>query len=396
MFKSKSLIHDKLVWIVLLLILVTTGCVSPRRGVSWPAVSTVIVNGERKIVVAYNEHIALVEPSNGALVSLQNAEGEVRRDEEGNERQFVIDGNNYEKAQFFAAPLRVDEETLLFPSYNDRLLEFDIVTASAESTTGIALPGQVIASIVATEDKWYVPLKARHVVAIDPDTYDVLWTAETQEGVWSTPLLVDDSLYFGEVDHIFYAVDAESGETIWTQDLGGAIAASPTYYDGRLFVGSFSHKMVELDSESGEILSEHEGANWIWSSPVIREDVLYYTDLSGFVYALDINNGLQEVWSRQVAEKGIRAAPLVVGEDVIVASRDGKVYWLDRETGVVINEREVDGRPEILSDILLLEPDETLNIAEPIIVVSTMDTGKLLVAFPLDYRSGINGWTYSR
>jgi len=392
----KSKMRHKIIWSALLVLLITTSCVAARQGVSWPAIDTITINGEQKIVVAYNEHVALVEPSNGALVSLTNAEGEIRRDDEGNVREFVVNGNDYENAQFFASPLRLDEETLLFPAYNERLLQFDLITANADNVAGISLPGQVIAEPAVGNDLWYVPIKTRHVVALDAETNDVVWTAETQEGVWDSPLLVDEVLYFGEVDHIFYAINAETGETLWTQDLEGAIAATPTYYEGRLFVGSFSHKMVEIDSETGDILSEHEGTNWIWSSPVIEDGTLYYTDLSGFVYALDVNNNLQEIWSRQVAERGIRAAPLVVGQDVIVASRDGKVYWLDRESGVIVNEREIDGRPEILSEILLLEPDETLNIAEPIIVVSTTDMGRLLVAFPLDFRSGINGWTYAR
>ena len=55
----------------------------------------------------------------------------------------------------------------------------------------------------------------------------------------------------------------------------------------------------------------------------------------------------------QIAERGIRAGPVVYGERVIVASRDGRVYWLDRRDGVLINSREIDNRPELLGDMLL-------------------------------------------
>ena len=78
---------------------------------------------------------------------------------------------------------------------------------------------------------------------------------------------------------------------------------------------------------------------------------------------------------------------------MIVASRDGKVYWLDRRDGSLINAREIEGRPELLGDLLLLEPSETLNIDQPLILVSSADAGRLLIAFEVD---GRQTWVHSR
>ena len=78
---------------------------------------------------------------------------------------------------------------------------------------------------------------------------------------------------------------------------------------------------------------------------------------------------------------------------VIVAARDGKVYWLDKRGGELINAREIEGAPELLGDLLLLEPGETLDIDEPLLIVSSVDTGKLLIAFGVD---GRQTWIYRR
>jgi len=387
----------KLIWSALFVLIFTTGCVAARQGESWPTLSTLTVSGEQIISVSFNDQINFVNPTNGSVVNLLNAEGEVRRDDQGNPRRFIIEGGTYDNAQFFARPVPLqDSQELLIATLNQRLISIDPVTGTAESTAGLQLPGQVIADVLVDDGVVYVPLKAGDVAAIDQGSGEILWTVETEAGVWSAPILVDDVLYFGSIDHLVYAVDRRRGNVLWTQNLEGGVAAAPVYHNGRIYVGSFSHKMFELDAENGTILAEHEGNNWVWSTPVIVDDVLYYTDLSGFVYALDITAGLTPIWSEQIAERGIRAAPLVAGGDVIVASRDGKVYWLDRATGTLIFDDEIEGRPEILADMLLLEPGDTLDIDEPIIVVSTMDMGRLLVAFPLDYRSGYNGWTFAR
>jgi outer membrane protein assembly factor BamB len=191
--------------------------------------------------------------------------------------------------------------------------------------------------------------------------------------------------------HNLYAVDINTGSEIWRRDLGGAIAATPAYNDGHLYIGSFDRKLFDISAETGEILAEYEVGDWMWSTPVLVDGILYTTDMSGGVFALNIGDGFTEIWQSHPATKGIRARPLVTESYVIVASRDGNVYWLERETGNEIFHQTVG--EEILSDILLVQPSESLDIPEPLVVVSTEKDNKVLVAFTLE---GAPRWTYER
>lgn len=393
---SQAAMEFRKVWWVILAVIMAAGCVPVRTGVSWPVLDTIEMNGETRLLVAYNHVMTLVEPSNGAVTRLENSEGEVRFDEQGNPRNWSIDGHQYENAQFFARPVFLDDETLLFSAYNNRLLEVDLLTATLASTTGIALTGPTIAEAVITDEMVYVPLKDRNLVALDRDNYDLQWTAQTDAGVWSAPVLVDNVLYVAAIDHHFYAFDAETGENVWDNpiDLQGLAGAAPLYHDGFLYIGSYSHKVFKI-SLDGTIANEYQANNWIWSTPVIADDVLYVTDLSGYVHAINPDD-MTALWSVKAGTKGIRPAPLVTDDYVIVASRDGVVYWLARTNGEVLHRREIEARPEILSDIVLLEPSETLQISEALIVISTVDPAHLVYAFPLDYTSGYQGWAYRR
>ena len=74
---------------------------------------------------------------------------------------------------------------------------------------------------------------------------------------------------------------------------------------------------------------------------------------------------------------------------LVIGSRDRFVYWISRETGEELVKREMKG--EVLSDLLLVEPTENLNV-EPMVVVSTLAREELLVAFTLD--DGERRWVY--
>ena len=158
-------------------------------------------------------------------------------------------------------------------------------------------------------------------------------------------------------------------------------------------MGSFNKSFFEI-SLDGHILNRYDTQNWVWGTPAIDDEgIVYVADLSGYVHALDTNSSLAERWSVQIAERGIRPGPLVYEQRVIVASRDGKVYWLDRRDGGLINDREIEGRPELLGNLLLLQPSETLDIDQPLVIVSSVNAGELLIAFEVD---GRQTWVYSR
>ncbi|MDE2952248.1 MAG: PQQ-binding-like beta-propeller repeat protein [Chloroflexota bacterium] len=378
--------------IMLLLALATTSCVGTRMGVSWPSVGLVELNGQEHISLSYNDQVAILSPANGVPARLINPEsGNPIRDSENNPRSWVLSGAAYENAQFYALPIRLDAETLLAADHNKRLLKVDSVVAEVQRAIPVA--DQVVANILEVGDVIYVPYQNGGLRATSKIDFSELWTFPTSGGIWARPLLVDDMIVVPSMNHQLYAIDRASGVQLWSADLGGSVASTPLLANGRLYVGSFNKSFFEI-SLDGRILSKYDTQNWVWGTPAIDEiGIIYVADLSGYVHALDTRNALAERWSVQVAERGIQAGPLFYDQRVIVSSRDGKVYWLDSRDGELINAREIEGAPELLGNLLLLEPSETLNIDEPLIIVSSVDPGKLLIAFGVD---GRQTWVYPR
>lgn len=369
-------------------------CVPQPLDTSWAHLS--VVNGQ--ILMPFHDRLALINPVNGQSVELRDAEGQVRRDDQGNPRKWEVinpGGGCAATAPncFYATPIRLDEDTLLAASYNKKLYEVDIEAARIDNANGRDVGGHIVGNPISYGGLIIVPLGEKDVVALDSENLsgEPVWRFTTERGIWAAPLLVDNALYLPSMDHNLYALNADTGEELWRVQLDGAVASTPLFYEGDLYVGSFGGKMYRINP-SGEITAQFDNiGEWVWGTPAIADGVLYTADTGGRVYALEMAaSGFNLLWEQQVAQRAIRATPLVVGEQLIVGSRDGNLYWLNRSDGSKNAESALGG--EMLADPILLEPSETVDIDEPLVVVSTMARNRAVIAYTLD---NVQRWVFA-
>lgn len=388
---SRFLTRRRFAMVALLVaVSVMVGCVPIRMEQSWPAVS---LSDDGNVFIAYTNAVNAVDLNTGAALRLRNADGEVRLDDAGNPRVWTFTGAEGANDQFYASPVVQEDGSLLIASYTGQIYEVEPATARANPNQAV-VPGQVVAQPLSEDGLLYVGIGEKNLIAYSYNggQLDQRWEIETERGVWSHPVIVDDVLYFTSLDSALYAVNPNTGDILWQLDTQGVSASTPVIADGHIYIGSFGRKVFDI-SLQGEILAEYETADWVWGSPTLVDGVLYVADLSGTVYALDVSgDGFREVWKTKAASGAIRPSPLIYEEYVIVGARDHKVYWLSRDTGEVFWSREVGG--EILSELLLVEPSDAINISEPYVLVSTAATPELLVAFTVN--NGQRQWTFGR
>jgi outer membrane protein assembly factor BamB len=395
----------------ILLTVFLAACGPAPLGVDWASLTT--IGSGQNILVANGNFLLLVDPADGRPVELRTQDGELILDDQGNPRIWEIKGEDVGNAQFYSSPIVVNDGTILVAAYNNRLFEVNIARARVENPSGDPIRNDanttVVGDLATYGDLLYVPLSGHDLVALNRDDLSERWTAPTGHGVWTRPLIVDDVVYFSSLDHFLYAVDASTGEELWRLDLQGTAVSAPIYAPpaeegdaGHLYIGSFARKFFDISTE-GEILDEYDTRGWVWSAPTLVDGILYAADLDGWVYALDSQNGLSEVWTpRQIAPSAIRPAPLVVGDTVIVATRDGRLHWLNRSDGSYITDPDAESGSfvdrirglsgQIFSDLLLIQPSESLELDGPMVVVSTMAPEELLVAFNIS--NGQRLWSF--
>jgi len=131
-----------------------------------------------------------------------------------------------------------------------------------------------------------------------------------------------------------------AGRRIKTLD--GVTAGLAT--DGRLFfVPSLEGELFVYDATSCELLYRFTAPkSGIYASPAVADGLVYLVDFEGTVYAFD-PEARRLVW-KQPTPHGVRAAPVLQEDDLVVLSTSGNVTVIKRATGNVVIRYRLRGR----------------------------------------------------
>lgn len=77
------------------------------------------------------------------------------------------------------------------------------------------------------------------------------WKYETEIGFYSTPLVVDGTVYVTGLDKQLHALDTQTGEKQWQFAARGRIFSSPTYFKDSVWFGANDGVLYEIDPHTG-------------------------------------------------------------------------------------------------------------------------------------------------
>ena len=227
------------------------------------------------------------------------------------------------------------------------------------------------------KDQWVAPplVVDEKVFAVNSDGYlYVLNLADGQSTkkavkairiggrLWAKPTTDGERVFLTSLDHSVIAVDMETYEVLWNDEIGGAVAGSAVLGpDGMLYVGSFASQLEKIDPANGKREPVLEAENWIWSTPSQDGDTLYFADLNGNLYSFNTSTGKLN-WPAIKPDGPITASPLVQNDQILIATESGSLFAIDRDGNVLWSE-EVGGKvyttPVASGDLILVAPLET-------------------------------------
>ena len=166
-----------------------------------------------------------------------------------------------------------------------------------------------------------------NIYALNINTGQGLWNMK-ENGSWiiATPLVVDDTIYFGTSDtHRFYAMNAATGGVNWSLPLNMRVYATALSYNDTIIFGCFNGKLFEVNRKTGnveEIFQTFGSKNnyytvfkdndefrddfqlygpdtnetekkilklgAILTTPLIDNEIIYFGDANGIFYALQL------------------------------------------------------------------------------------------------------------
>lgn len=236
--------------------------------------------------------------------------------------------------------------------YNNR----DVI---AYSTANGGVVWQVNASGDASEDtvtgggvasdgqRVYVATGTRHLMALDVQSGQQIWTSTLSEPARSAPAVAGNKIYLVTAGSVVYALSAANGQEIWRYsgipETGGLLSSSSSAIVGNLVIVPFaSGEVVGLDTESGQL----KWSSWlsralrtaavstladIAGRPVDDRGLIIAGSVSGRILAVKESNG-ERVWEKNI---GTAHTPAVSGDGVFIVSLQGTAFGLDRATGEV-------------------------------------------------------------
>jgi outer membrane protein assembly factor BamB len=163
-------------------------------------------------------------------------------------------------------------------------------------------------------------------------------------GPVGTPTIADDKLFVQAGYHSpkFYAIHPTTGQYFWGVELGESGASPAVFHNGVLLINTYSCTLYALEAASGKMLWSRWLAGTIYSTPSADGNSVYavydngHDNLLGenesFVIAsFDLKTGKIN-WMNWVDSEVI-ASPVIVDNEVHVASQSGTYYVMNKETG---------------------------------------------------------------
>ena len=203
-----------------------------------------------------------------------------------------------------------------------------------------------VGGITISEDKLFIASTDGILYALNAETGDLLWQFATEKEIWATPAVDENTVYIGSFDEKFYAINTGDGSKRWEFITEGAIVSTPLIHDGTIYFGSLDKNMYAVSTEDGSLKWKFVGQNWFWAMPVMYESHIYAGCMDKNVYILNAETG-NKVNEIDLGSP-IPSSPIVIGDAVVFASKEGVVFSINTVSGSLttlseIEEQEING-----------------------------------------------------
>lgn len=195
----------------------------------------------------------------------------------------------------------------------------------------IGSPGSE-SSPVVVNDRLFFGCQCGSVYALNPKTGATLWQTQTSGEIKSAVAYHEGTLFGSNYGGDFFAIDASDGGIKWTTPIiggafgrGGGSYSTPAVAYGRVYVGALDSRVYSLDIDTGEVAWTFSTGAEVYPGPVLADvkgapPSVYIGSRDGVAYALDAKSGAVR-WKRSVGDQ-------IIGSGIVI----GSTFYVSRET----------------------------------------------------------------
>lgn len=351
---------------------VLSACGAPPA-TNWPGMST----DGKLIYLADGRHVYSVKAETGA-------EATTTIETQITPLRFPLQADN--KMSFYAVPALAPDGTLVVgnaASGYHELYAIDAATSNVKWSYVDARKPWLGGALILNESV-FAPAGDGKLYAFSLSGQKLWDLALSEHALWTSPITDGVNLFVATLNHDLYCISPESGQIIWQVELDNGIIGHPAFVDGVLYLGTLSGNIYALNSSDGSQVWVQRLEGNIWGTPGVAPEsrTLYIGTVSGTAgkfYALNMENG-QVIWSRD-DEGSIIAGPLVLADQVVYVTEQGRVQSLD-----------LSGAPKWQDNFDRNKIYTTPLQVNDLIVVAPMGSQFLMVAYDVN---GAKKWTFT-
>jgi outer membrane protein assembly factor BamB len=205
------------------------------------------------------------------------------------------------------------------------------------SSPAVGKVGDVVQVAVGQGDGWvrgYEAVSGKKLWEFDLNPKDSVWP-KTRNEVISTPIIVDNVIYIangqdpehGEGIGHLYAIDGtkrgditKTGQLWHYSDIRRSISTG-ALYNGILFYSDFSGFLHAVDAKSGKQLWKHDMFAAIWGSPMVIDGKVYLGDEDGDVAVLEAAPKMKLIAENNMGSS-VYSTPVPVNGTLFVVNRN--------------------------------------------------------------------------
>jgi len=166
----------------------------------------------------------------------------------------------------------------------------------------------------------------------------LLWRFSVPPGTESSPMIVGNSVYFGDQNGTEYSLNIHTGRENWHFTTGGSIKGGAVYYGGNLYFGNYAGSFYAVNARTGKQVWSTSPGGQFYSTPAEAYGRIYVGNNNGAAYSFSVRDGAT-AWSRTLGGY-VYSGPAVatipgLGPTVFIGSYDGNLYALNAQDGSV-------------------------------------------------------------
>ncbi len=233
----------------------------------------------------------------------------------------------------------------IFIGTTDGML-YALSTATGKIQWQVALPSLILGAPTAVNDVVVIQAHNSTIEAFASDTGKMLWSNDNTSPNLSlygnsSPLILNGTVYIGFDNGQMGAYDLYQGTETWqipvaipsSPDIVNNLVdldGTPTVDNGVIFATSYHGSLDAINSTNGQVIWQKTLSSF--EAPAVANNKVFATDETGIVYALDESTG-QILWQQKALRYRFVSAPVPLGNTVVVGDYAGYVHFLAMDDG---------------------------------------------------------------